>query len=242
MSWTIAAVGTAAVLTTATVRSRSTTARLGGLAAPSRSKPSSRSTDRRPARAAPSTGRSAMRTSATTGPALLGEPGLLDAGGVAAVEVGGHLEDPRHGDDAGAADAGHADEGLPVGRPQRRCREVHRRCGQSTAGPIAARLVRRPASGGAGGSAPRRDHDERRAVAVEAREVLVARTLVDGGLAAEVGLDRERRTGRSTCVPQSPQPSQTRWLIQTAPAGSAACPACAGDAPRPRTSRRGGAR
>ena len=43
-----------------------------------------------------SIGAAAMRTSREHRAALLGEPGLLEPGGVAAVEVGGHLQDlPR---------------------------------------------------------------------------------------------------------------------------------------------------
>ena len=43
---------------------------------------------------------------------LLRQAGLVDAGRVQAVEVRGHLEDPRDGQDPGAADAGHVDEHL----------------------------------------------------------------------------------------------------------------------------------
>ncbi len=42
------------------------------------------------------------------GAALLGQPRLVQPGRVEPVEMGGHLEDARHGDDAGATDAGHA--------------------------------------------------------------------------------------------------------------------------------------
>jgi len=41
---------------------------------------------------------------------LLGQSGLIEACGVEAVEVSGHLQDARDGDHAGPADTRHADQ------------------------------------------------------------------------------------------------------------------------------------
>src|SRR3712207_4890013 len=112
--------------------------------------------------------------------ALLGEPGLVEAEGVLAVEQRGHLQDLRDGHDAGAADAGHADGEVVA-------RDAQLRLGQ------AGRRRRRGLLGLLAGD----DRQERRAVAVDARVVLVARGLVDLRLAAELGLDRQYREARA---------------------------------------------
>ena len=114
-------------------------------------------------------------------PALLRQAGLLQAGGAEAVEVRGHLEDLRDRDDA-------------------RCRR--RRASAATRSPPS----RRRGSGSVGGrlrgpglaSLPSRgDQQERRAVALQAGEVLIARGLVDLGLATELRLDGpNRQAGR----------------------------------------------
>ena len=77
-----------------------------------------------------------------------------------------------------------------------------------------------PCAGFASRSRAGLDDGERRAVAVEAGVVLVARRLVDAGLAAELGLDRVTERQFDFC-PQSPQPSQTRSLMTTRVVGSA---------------------
>jgi hypothetical protein len=110
---------------------------------------------------------------------LLGEAELVEAAHVEAGIRGRDGEHLRRGDDPRAADAHEADVDGSVGPGGRGVGQVRRRQGRrSSAG--ALRLARD-------------DLDERRAVAVEAREVLVAGGLVDCGLAAELGVDRDDR-------------------------------------------------
>ena len=105
--------------------------------------------------------------------ALLGKTGLVEAVGRLAVEQGGRRQHLVHRDHARAADAHHQDVALvdTVGLRQ-----------------VVADVL--DCHRGLGGDLPRRHHlDERRAVAVEAGEVFIARRLVNLGLAAELGLD-----------------------------------------------------
>ena len=111
------------------------------------------------------------------GAALLGEARHLHLSGALALEVRRHRDERADGHDAGAADAGDDDVVGAADRRQRRRREI----GQLQFGP---RRLLHPG--------PLEGH-EARAEAVEAGEVLVAGGLVDGALAAELGLERQDR-------------------------------------------------
>ena len=131
--------------------------------------------------------------------ALLRQAGLVEARHVQAVDQRRHAEHLVDGHDAGAADAHHPHAEVGVVRRAGAARAARRRARGS--------LVLRLLAG--------HDGEEGGAVALEAREVLVAGGLVDLRLAAELGLDRHAPTGSWTSAPQSPQPSHTRSLIQT---------------------------
>ena len=148
--------------------------------------------------------------------ALLRHAGLVEHGDALAFEVRRHAQDGADGDDAGAADAGdqHA-VGLVADRRQDGRGRQRRSRPSASAGLLSALPLR---------SAAAFDGDEARAEAVEAGEVLVAGRLVDGALAAELGLDRRRRERQFDCTEQSPQPSQTAWLMNTRLAGSGKVP------------------
>ena len=137
---------------------------------------------RRRAAAGRRSARSAMRRSEITGPPFCARPVWSSPAALQAVEQRGHLEDLRDRDDAGAADAGH-----PHAACRRRRRAPARRSATRRRGGVAL-----PSP-----SSPAYDRQERRAVALEAGEVLVAGGLVDPRLAAELGLDRQdRQAGR----------------------------------------------
>ena len=111
--------------------------------------------------------------------ALLAEAGLVELGHVQAVDQRRHADHLADGHDAGAADSHHPERELRVAEEAQRVAQLDR--GEWDVGcavPLALLL--------------RGDHrQERRAVALEAREVLVARRLVDLRLAPELGLDRD---------------------------------------------------
>ena len=108
-------------------------------------------------------------------PALLAQARLVEARDVLAVEEGGGPQDLVHGHDAGAAD--------PHQEEARRPADAQLGLGKLP--------VDRVALAGPGARAVRRHHrEERRAVAQEARVVLVAGRLVDLGLPTELRLDR----------------------------------------------------
>ncbi len=138
------------------------------------------------------------------GAVLLRQAGLVEDRAALALEMGGHAEQGADGHHAGAADAGDDDA---VGRVQ----GGRRRIGQSR---------QRGVEGGAvsPGLGPV-DGDEAGAEPVHARIVLVARRLVDGALAAELGFQGTMET-QLDWTPQSPQPSHTASLIKTRRGGS----------------------
>src|SRR5262249_17863851 len=110
---------------------------------------------------------------------LLGETGLIDDTDALAFEVRRHAKHATDGDDTGAADAGDDDRiGLAHrwlgGFGQRR--QISRRFDAFAA--LELRAL---------------DGDERGAEALQAGEVLVAARLVDGALAAPLGLERLHR-------------------------------------------------
>ena len=120
---------------------------------------------------------------------LLRQAGLVEAADVLAVEGGRGAEDLRHGDHAGATDTGHADGGVVGG---------HQQGGGGQRGHVDGRLASSAATRLVGlrrfGRGLLGHHgEERGAVPGEAGVVLVARGLVDLGLAAELGLDRLHR-------------------------------------------------
>ena len=126
-------------------------------------------------------------TCETTGPAVLAEAGLVEAGDVVAVEQRGGREDLVDGDDTRPADAGQVEVVEPVDGDADRAPGGLRVDAALAAGRGRGRLAR---------AAPDRrraarlgDGHEGRAVAVEAGVVVVARRLVDAGLAAELGVD-----------------------------------------------------
>ena len=141
--------------------------------------------------------------------ALLGQAGLVEPGGVATVEVGGHLQDARDGDHPGPPDARHADQ------------QVIRAYGGGVGHP--GRPAARPAGAARGGSPPgdrlgvtstndgqspsRQDrswlHDPWWIAVLRPNSVSTGTT--------------ERQLDFS---PQSPQPSHTLGLIQTRSVGS----------------------
>ena len=108
MSVTIFAVGTAAVVTTAIVRSGSATEQVLRVRRAEQVEAEQQvdRAGRRLVRALDAVARDAHV--ADDRAALLRQAGLVEAEGVLAVEQRRHLEDLRDGDDAGAADAGHA--------------------------------------------------------------------------------------------------------------------------------------
>ena len=112
------------------------------------------------------------------GSALLSKARHIDDAGALAFEMRRHAENGADGDDAGTANAGD-DHG--IGPVERRMRRLGR-TGES------ADIGRRLALGLPPLAAV--DRDEARAKAFDAGEILVARILVDGALAAEFGLDR----------------------------------------------------
>ena len=120
---------------------------------------------------------------APDGAALLREPRHVEAGEALALEVGRHADDRADRHDARAADARHEDR---VRLVERRLRGFgHGR--EQLLGVLAGRLVHRLAHAAAV------DRHEARAEALHAREVLVARRLVDRALAAELGRERRDR-------------------------------------------------
>src|SRR5207302_1672064 len=111
--------------------------------------------------------------------ALLREPGLIDDADALAFEMRRHAEHAADGHDAGAADAGDDDRIGLRDRGVRRFRQ-RRQIGRRF-DPLAALELRTL------------DGDEGRAEALQAGEVLVARRLVDGALAAPFGIERLHR-------------------------------------------------
>src|SRR5262249_47597358 len=111
--------------------------------------------------------------------ALLRQPGHVEHADALALEVRGHAENATDGDDAGAADAGDDDV---VGLPDRRQLRLRQRHLGVVGGDAAAALEGRAVHG-----------HERRAEAFDAGIVLVAAGLVDGALAAPLGLQRLHR-------------------------------------------------
>ena len=112
------------------------------------------------------------------GPALLREAGHVDDAGALAFEMRRHAEDRADRHHAGAANAGD-DHGIrPLDSGEHRLRET----GED--GLVGRRLVRRFLTLAA------MHRNEARAETLQAGEILVARVLVDGALAAELGLDR----------------------------------------------------
>ena len=112
------------------------------------------------------------------GTVLLGKARHVELRRPLALEVGCHAQDRPDGDDSGSADAG--DEhvpGLVAGREFRK-----RQFGEGFFSDLDG-ISSRPSQAAAG------DGDEARAVALHAREVLVARRLVDPALAAVLGFD-----------------------------------------------------
>ena len=110
------------------------------------------------------------------GPALLGQPRLVEPAHVAAVQHGRRAQDLVDRDDAGAADAHHV-QGEAVAR------HAQHRLGQLGLERRQALLALRRLPDGL-------DGEEGRAVTEQARVVLVARGLVNLRLPAELGLDR----------------------------------------------------
>src|SRR2546427_8770478 len=111
-------------------------------------------------------------------PALLAETGLIETAHELAVQERGGAQDLVHRDDTGAADAHHEDVGLG--------RDLGVRLGQ---GPVdledPALLL--------SWISERHHRQERRAITLQARVVLVAGRLMDLRLAPELGLDRMHR-------------------------------------------------
>jgi hypothetical protein len=128
---------------------------------------------------AAASGSRVMRRSEIDRAALLREAGLVEAGHVQAVDQRRHAEHLVHGHHAGAADAHHAHAEVVGVHEEARLGQLHleRR-----------RLVLRLLAG--------HDREERRAVALEAGEVLVAGGLVNLRLAAELSLDGDHRQAR----------------------------------------------
>ncbi len=110
---------------------------------------------------------------------LLREAGEVEDGAALAFEMRRHAEEGADGDDAGAADAGDEDA---IGLGERGGGGQGKRGeGIGVDGSDLARRLARAAA---------MDGDEARAEALEAGEILVAIGLVDGALAAELGLER----------------------------------------------------
>src|SRR5881628_395245 len=109
------------------------------------------------------------------GAAFLGEARLVEAADVPAVEERGRAEDLVDGHDAGPTDPHHEHVAL--------ARNAQRRLGKRAIHLEHPPLLLR-------GRSPRHDGQERRAVTVQARVVLVARRLMDLGLPSEFGVDR----------------------------------------------------
>ena len=111
-------------------------------------------------------------------PGLLGEPGLVESAHVIALQHRGGADDLRRGHHARPADARQTDRALVERRGRWRRHRGEGMVGRSD----------RPTRG-----TRRGDVHERRAVALLARQVEVARVLIDAGLAPERGLDRLHR-------------------------------------------------
>ena len=129
-----------------------------------------------------SSGRWAMRTWLITAPFFCARPVMSSTVHALAFEMRRHADQRADRDDAGAADAGDQNA---VGLGDVRGSAVGGSGGSSSSAEIAGLR--------ASGSAPPCDGDEARAEALEAGEILVAARLVDGALAAELGLDRLHR-------------------------------------------------
>ena len=168
--------------------------------------------------------------------ALLGQARLVQAGGVEAVEVCGHLQDARDGDHAGPTDAGQADQEV-VGRATARSHtQVDRwfghlaRCGGATPAAPAAPVARSGVTRTKDGQSPLR-HDRSSLHEPWWTAVLRPNSVSIGTTDRQLDFS-----------PQSPQPSHTLGLIHTGWSARPAGRAGAADVPPPRSGRRGSAR
>ena len=151
-----------------------------------------------------------------TGPGLLGQPGLVEAVDLPAVEHRRGGEDLGDGDHAGAADAGQADPDVVGARVDRRVRDVELLAAPTAPSPVLA--VASTSTVMNAGQSPFR-HEKSRLH--EAWSIAVLRPS-----GVSIGCtDRQLLTS-----PQSPQPSQMRWLMTTRRVGHAQLPPPAGAA------------